>query len=293
MRTGGRDLGAEIARMSKVWFITGCSRGFGRIWAEAALARGDKVAASARDAASLAGLVDSYGQNVLPLRLDVADKSACELAINRAHETFGRLDVVVNNAGYGLFGTLEEASEQEIRDQFETNVFGAMWVTKAALPLLRTQRSGHFIQISSIAGIFASSNLGLYHASKWALEAFSQSLAAEVRDFGIKVTIIEPGGYSTEWGTTSAKWAKPLKEYDPIREAHQARRAAMRRGDPRATAPVLLEIVDMPEPPLRAIFGTGIVENVKKELESRIALWEKYRQLSDEAALTSIVRTAS
>ena len=279
--------------MSKVWLITGSSRGFGRVWAEAALARGDKVAATARDTGTLSALVQSYGDNVLPLQLDVTDKNACDAAVARAHEKFRRLDVVINNAGYGLFGALEEVTEAEARAQFETNVFGAMWVTKAAVPILRAQRSGHIIQISSIGGVTANPNLGLYHASKWALEAFSQSLSAEVRQFGIKVTIVEPGGYTTDWGTTSAKWAKPIPAYDGIREAHEARRSAMRRGDPLATAPVMLQIVDMAEPPLRLIFGTGVVDVAKKELEGRIAGWESHRNLSEEAAFTSIARTAS
>lgn len=273
--------------MSKVWFITGSSRGFGRVWAEAALARGDRVAATARNLASLDALVARYASSVLPIALDVDDKSAVDSAVRRAHETFGRLDVVVNNAGYGLFGTIEEVSESEARAQMETNVFGALWVTKAALPIMRQQRSGHVIQISSIAGILANSNLGLYHASKWALEGFSQALAAEVREFGIRVTIVEPGGYTTDWGTTSALWAKPLPAYERIREQHQARRAVMRRGAPEDTAVVMLQLVDMPEPPLRIVFGRGLVDPIAKEYENRVALWRRYSELSELAAASA------
>ena len=164
----------------KVWFITGTSRGFGREWAIAALERGDKVAATARDTTSLDDLTAKYGDAILPLQLDVTDRAADFAAVKQAHEHFGRLDVVVNNAGYGQFGFVEEVSEQDARDQIETNVFGALWVTQAALPYLRAQGSGHIIQVSSIGGIVAFPNVGIYHASKWALEGFSQSLAQEV-----------------------------------------------------------------------------------------------------------------
>src|SRR6202521_4799309 len=202
---------------SKVWFITGTSKGFGRVWAEAALARGDRVAATARDVRSLAPLVERYGAEVSAITLDVTDKAAVAAAIAEAHTRFGRLGVVVNNAGYGLFGAVEEISEAEARGQLETNLFGALWVTQAALPIMRAQGSGHIIQISSIGGVNAFPTVGLYHASKWALEGFSQSLAAEVAEFGIKVTIVEPGGYATEWGGASAKRAAQLPAYDCAR----------------------------------------------------------------------------
>src|SRR3954469_23083733 len=193
----------EHTDMSKTWFITGTSKGFGRIWAEAALARGDRVVATARDAATLADLAERHGDLVLPLQLDVTDKAAVDAAVAQAHTHFGRLDVVVNNAGYGLFGTIEEVSERQARDQIETNLFGALWVTKAALPILREQGAGHIIQVSSIGGVNAFPTVGLYHASKWGLEGFTQALAQEVADLGIKVTIVEPTGYSTDWAGPS------------------------------------------------------------------------------------------
>ena len=197
--------------MSKVWFITGSSKGFGRIWAEAALERGDKVALTARNADTVAELAERYGENALPLTLDVTDKAAVDAAIAQAHEHFGRLDVVVNNAGYGLFGSVEEVSEQQARDQIETNLFGALWVTQAALPILREQGSGHVIQVSSIGGVHAFPGIGLYHASKWGLEGFTQALAGEVAGLGIKVTIVEPGGFSTDWAGPSAVTADELE----------------------------------------------------------------------------------
>src|ERR1700712_197304 len=168
--------------MTKNWFITGTSRGFGREWAIAALDRGDKVAATARNIESLSDLVDKYGENLLPLELDVTDREADFAAVARAHDVFGSLDVVINNAGFGQFGMIEELSEAEARDQFETNVFGALWITQAALPFLRAQGSGHIVQVSSIGGISAFPTVGMYHASKWGLEGFSQALAQEVAD---------------------------------------------------------------------------------------------------------------
>ena len=156
----------------KTWFITGCSRGFGREWAIAALERGDRVAATARDTSTLDDLVEKYGDAILPIELDVTDRAADFEAVAAAHEKFGRLDIVVNNAGYGQFGFVEELSEDDFRNQIETNVFGAMWVTQAALPFLREQGSGHILQVSSIGGISAFPNVGAYHASKWALEGF-------------------------------------------------------------------------------------------------------------------------
>ncbi|QEC46354.1 SDR family NAD(P)-dependent oxidoreductase [Baekduia soli] len=181
---------------AKTWFITGTSRGFGREWAAAALQRGDRVAASARDTGGLDDLVARHGDALLALALDVTDRDAAFAAVARAHEHFGRLDVVVNNAGYGQLGMVEELSEQEARDQIETNLFGALWVTQAALPFLREQGSGHILQVSSIGGISALPGIGMYHASKWALEGLSQALAQEVAGFGIHVTLIEPGGWS-------------------------------------------------------------------------------------------------
>src|ERR1700760_1115605 len=192
---------------NKTWFITGTSRGFGREWAIAALERGDRVAGTARDPSTLDDLKQTYGEALLPMALDVTDRDAVFAAVKRAHEHFGRLDIVVNNAGYGQFGMVEELSEDEARAQMETNVFGALWITQAALPHLRKQKSGHILQVSSIGGISAFPGLGLYHASKWALEGFSQSLAGELAAFGVHVTLIEPGGYDTDWNGVSGRRA--------------------------------------------------------------------------------------
>src|ERR1700734_2147182 len=241
----------------KTWFITGTSRGFGREWAIAALERGDKVAATARNLASLDDLVAKYGDAILPIALDVTDRDADFAAVKRARERFGRLDVIVNNAGYGHFGMVEEISEAEIRAQLETNVLGALGVTQAALPYLRGQGNGHILQVSSIGGISAFMNTGAYHASKWALEGFSQSLAQEVAEFGVKVTLIEPAGYSTDWSGSSAVHSTPLPAYDNAREeaARSGAQGFTARGNPVATREAILRIVDSDNPPLRLFLG--------------------------------------
>ncbi len=270
---------------AKVWFITGTSRGFGREWTVAALERGDQVAATARDVSTLDDLVAKYGDALLPIALDVTDRDADFAAVTAAHEHFGRLDVVVNNAGYGQFGFVEELSEAEARDQIETNVFGALWVTQAALPYLRAQGSGHIIQVSSIGGISAFPGLGAYHASKWALEGFSQSLAAEVERFGIHVTLIEPGGFSTDWGGASAKRASELSEYDGLR-ADVARWRSERNavpGNPEASAAAVLKVVDAENPPLRVFFGSAPLQIAKADYENRLRTWEEWQPVSELA----------
>jgi NAD(P)-dependent dehydrogenase (short-subunit alcohol dehydrogenase family) len=267
----------------KVWFITGTSKGFGRIWAEAALGRGDKVAATARDAATLAALPEKYGDSVLTMALDVQDRDADFAAVKKAHDAFGRLDVVVNNAGYGLFGAIEEVSEEEARDQIETNLFGALWVTQAALPIMREQGSGHIIQVSSIGGVTAFPEVGLYHASKWGLEAFSQSLSQEVADFGIDVTLVEPQGFSTDWSGPSSIHATEMDAYDPMRERRKKQLGARKRGDPEATGTAILKLVDAEKPPLRCFFGATAFDIVRPDYESRIANWEEWDWLAKEA----------
>jgi NAD(P)-dependent dehydrogenase (short-subunit alcohol dehydrogenase family) len=266
---------------TKVWFITGTSRGFGREWALAALERGDSVAATARDLSSLDDIAAAHGDALLPIELDVTDREAAFAAVGQAHEHFGRLDVIVNNAGYGQFGMVEELSEDEARAQIETNLFGALWVTQAALPILRAQGSGHFLQVSSIGGISAFPMVGIYHASKWALEGLSQALAQEVAGFGIKVTLIEPGGYSTDWSGSSARRAEPLADYDELRgqvESWRASRGAP--GDPVATRAAVLTLVDSDDPPLRVFFGNAPLGIATADYESRLATWNEWQPLS-------------
>jgi NAD(P)-dependent dehydrogenase (short-subunit alcohol dehydrogenase family) len=269
---------------AKTWFITGTSRGFGREWAIAALDRGDTVAATARDVSSLDDLVATYGEAILPIRLDVTDRDADFAAVRQAHEHFGRLDVIVNNAGYGQFGMVEEISEAEIRAQWETNLLGALWVTQAALPFLREQGSGHILQVSSIGGISAFVNTGAYHASKWALEGLSQSLAQEVAGFGIKVTLIEPSGYSTDWAGPSAKHATVLPAYEPVHEqAVRTRAQRFTPGDPGATRDAVLRLVDSPDPPLRLFLGEAPLGIATADYESRLASWRAWQPVAAAA----------
>ena len=267
---------------AKTWFITGASRGFGREWAIAALERGDRVAATARDTSSLDDLAATYGDALLPIELDVTDRAADFAAVAQAHDHFGGLDVVVNNAGYGHFGFVEELSEEDFRAQLETNVFGAMWVTQAALPFLRAQGSGHILQVSSIGGISAFPLVGAYHASKWALEGFSQTLAQEVADFGIHVTLIEPGGFSTDWSGPSAKHSEQLPAYDEVRERIMAQRAERNAepGDPTSSAAAVLRVVDAEEPPLRVFFGRAPLGIARADYESRLQTWEQWNDVS-------------
>src|ERR1700677_1974974 len=267
---------------SKTWFITGASRGFGREWSIAALERSDRVVATARNVETLDELVRDYQENIFPLALDVTDRDAAFKAVRRGFEHFGRLDVVVNNAGYGQFGMVEELTEQEAREQIETNLFGALWVTQAALPYLREQGSGHIIQVSSIGGISAFANIGMYHASKWALEGISQALALEVADFGIKVTVVEPGGFATDWGGSSARHATPSPAYEAEREKSARFRAQRtdQSGDPTASSAAILKLVDAPNPPLRVFFGDGPLAIATADYESRLATWREWEWLS-------------
>ena len=267
----------------KVWFITGASRGFGKIWAEAALQRGDLVAATARNPQDLAPLVSAHGKTFLPLALDVTQRQSVFDAVQRAHAHFGRLDVLINNAGYGQFGAIEELSEDAVRSQFETNVFGALWVLQAALPLMRAQGSGHLLSVSSIGGITAFPNIGIYHASKWALEAINQSLAQEVAPFGLKVTLIEPAGYATDWSGSSAKHATPLAEYGNMRELAAKRRTAVKPGNPQATANAILQLVDAENPPLRFFLGSVCLPIAKRDYEKRLAEWQAWNAISAAA----------
>jgi NAD(P)-dependent dehydrogenase (short-subunit alcohol dehydrogenase family) len=269
----------------KVWFITGTSRGFGREWATAALERGDRVVATARKLDALKDLAEKYPTTMLPLELDVTNKAAVTAAVDQGYEHFGHLDVVINNAGYGLFGMIEEVSEALARAQMETNFFGALWVTQAALPHLRAQKSGHIIQVSSIGGITAFPSIGLYNASKWALEGFSQALALEVRAFGIRVTLLEPGPFETDWSGSSAAHAEPLPAYDTLRKVVTAGRKAAsgKRGDPTATRSAILKVVDADKPPLRVFFGDAPLDMASADYEARLKTWQEWQPVSLEA----------
>ncbi len=269
---------------NKVWFITGASRGFGRVWAEAALKRGDKVAATARSLASIADLKEKYGANVLTLELDVTRPDQAKTALAQAHAHFGHLNIVLNNAGYSLVGTIEEASPDDVRALYETNIFGSLAVIQAALPLLRKQGGGHILGVSSGLGHVTMPVIGYYCSSKWAFEAIHESLAAEVEPFGIKVTIIEPGAYATDFGSPeSLKFAAGLDIYTDFKTQFFERLRNTERGDPAATPEAIFKIVDAENPPLRFFLGSHNLPWVRAAYAERLATWEAWEAVSTSA----------
>lgn len=274
--------------MHKIWFVTGSSRGLGREFVEAALARGDKVAATARGTDSLTDLTERYGDAILPLVMDVTDRAAVTDAVERTVARFGRIDTVVNNAGYAQVGAVEELTERELREQMETNLFGAVWVIQAVLPHMREQGSGRLFQLSSAAGLFSMPLGGAYHASKWALEGLNEALAKEVAEFGITVTIIEPGGYATREGNNpdpmnNGHMSAAIPAYGPLRERLSGALTKQPEGDPAAAAQVLLKLADMDEPPPRILFGTGFHPMVQQVYADRLQTWQDWLELSLEA----------
>jgi NAD(P)-dependent dehydrogenase (short-subunit alcohol dehydrogenase family) len=269
--------------MAQTILITGASRGFGRIWAEAFLDRGDKVIATARNTKALEGLVKKYGNAVLPLQLDVTNRSQSFDVVKKSYEHFGRLDVVINNAGYGLFGAIEETSEQDVRNQLEANVFGVLWVTQAALPIMRQQGHGHIIQVSSVLGLTALPILGIYNASKFAVEGLSETLAAEVKGFGINVTIVEPNGFATGFLNGSSVHSQPIDAYDEVKEAFKQGLTDESFGNPDATAEAILKLVDSPNPPLRLFLGKVALPWIKQVYSQRLAEWESWDEVAVKA----------
>ena len=260
----------------RTWFITGASRGLGRSFAQAALGAGDRVAATARDTSALDDLVAEHGDAVVPIVLDVTDRDAAFAAVAQAHDRLGRLDVIVNNAGYGVSGAIEELSEEQARRQIEVNLFGALWVTQAALPILRAQGSGWIVQVSSIGGLAAFPLTGIYHASKWALEGFSESLRQEVAPFGVKVLMVEPSGFRTDWAGSSMDRADPIDAYQEV-EAISNRRSAQREenngaqpGNPDLAARALLDTLDREDPPFRLLLGNIAYDVAVDRYQSRL-----------------------
>ncbi|MEV7007353.1 SDR family oxidoreductase [Streptosporangium sp. NPDC051022] len=268
---------------SRTWFITGASRGLGRAFALAALERGDRVAAAARTIASH-DFGDRYGDRLLPLPLDVTDRAAVFAAVTTAAEHFGRLDIVVNNAGTLSMGMIEEFTEAEARAQLEVNLFGAMWVCQAALPHLRAQGSGHIVQISSIAALGGFPSTGMYSASKFALEGMSEALAMEVARFGVKLTVVQPGGYWTDLYTGGLTTTTPLEPYGPLR-AEMERQWAEGSVDsePRLAAEAMLELVDSDDPPLRLLLGSMVYDLAFDLCRRRMDTWAGWERVSRAA----------
>lgn len=266
----------------RTWFITGASRGLGRAFALAALERGDQVAAAARTI-ERADFDDQYGDRLLALPLDVTDRDAVSAAVDTAVEHFGRLDIVVNNAGTMSSGMVEEFTEAEARAQLEVNFFGAMWVCQAVLPHLRDQASGHIVQISSIAALGGFPSTGMYSASKFALEGMSEALAMEAAPFGVKLSIVQPGGYWTDL-YTSMTTTSPLPAYDPLRaELERQWAEGSIDSEPRLAAEALLKLVDSENPPLRLLLGSMVYDLAFDISRGRMETWAGWEQVSRAA----------
>ena len=264
----------------KAWLITGISSGFGRAAAEAALSRGDVVVGTVRNEKARAEFAALAPGRSIGMLLDVTDEAAVHATVKAAEEATGGIDILVNNAGYGLVGAVEEATMAEIRAQFEVNVFGAVAVLQAALPYMRARRAGHLINITSVSGLVGWPSLGIYSGSKFALEGICETLALEVAPLGIKVTMIEPGGFRTEFAKGSRIWTERLiEDYDPT--VGQSRRileehAGHEIGDPAKVAGAILAVADSPEPPLRLLLGSdalGYMTNKMAEQKAEIDAW--------------------
>jgi NAD(P)-dependent dehydrogenase (short-subunit alcohol dehydrogenase family) len=268
--------------MAKVWLVTGSSRGLGRALAEAVLAAGHRLVATARDPRQIADLVERYPDRALAVALDVTDRAQAEAAIRAAVDTFGRLDVVVNNAGYANVNAIEDFTEDDFRAQIETNLWGVITVTRAALPVLRRQRSGHIIQISSVGGRDTAPGIGPYQTAKWAVEGFSGVLQKEVAPLGVHVTLIEPGGFRTDWAGSSMTVHEIREDYRPTvgRMAALRGSGATAIGDPRKAAQAILRISEVETPPLRLLLGSDAYAMARAADEARIASDEEWRELT-------------
>lgn len=269
--------------MSKVWLITGSSRGLGWALANAVLEAGDKLVATARDPAQLADLVEAYGSRVVALPLDVTDEVAAEAAVKTAVETFGRLDVLVNNAGYGNVAPIEDTSLADFRAQIETNLFGTVIMTKAAIPVMRGQGAGHIIQFSSVGGRIGPVGRAPYAAAKWGVEGFSEVLSKEVGPLGIKVTVIEPGGFRTDFAGSSTALFAGRPEYAETVGAmadYQRNYNGRQPGDPAKAAAVVLHIASLDAPPLRLLLGSDAAAAVERADAARMEADRTWRVIS-------------
>ena len=269
---------------SQVWLITGSSRGIGRALAEAVLATGHRLVATARNPKQLSDLVDRYGERVRAVALDVSDERAAALAVASAVDTFGRLDVLVNNAGYGDLSSIEDTKIKDFRAQIETNLFGVIIVTKAAIPVMRRQGSGHILQFSSVGGRVGPVGRGAYAAAKWGVEGFSEVLSKEVDPFGIKVTIVEPGGFRTDFAGASTTIAPDNPVYaDTVGKVARFQREynGAQPGDPAKAAAAILRVTSVDDPPLRLLLGSDAVRAVDEATKARAEVDKKWRQLSE------------
>ncbi|WP_293678864.1 oxidoreductase [uncultured Phenylobacterium sp.] len=269
--------------MSQTWFITGASRGLGRALAEAVLEAGHRLVATARDPRRLGDLVDRHGGSVILAPLDVTDPRAPDTAVAQAQSAFGGIDVLVNNAGYGDVGSAEDMTLADIRSQIETNLFGAIHVTRAVIPLMRRQTSGRILMLSSVGGRVGAPGRTAYSAAKWGVEGYAEALALEMALIGVKVTILEPGGFRTDFAGSSTKLAAGRAEYDAVVGA-QARRQAeydgRQPGDPARAAQAILTVAALDAPPLRLPLGRDALDIIRAADQARLAELERWRDLS-------------
>ncbi|HEY9253137.1 MAG TPA: oxidoreductase [Stenotrophomonas sp.] len=269
--------------MTLRWLITGSSRGLGRALSEAVLQAGHRLVATARDPAQLAALGARHGDAVRAVALDVTDPAAAERAVQTAHEAFGGLDVLVNNAGYGNVDSVEDTPLSDFRQQIETNLFGTIIMTKAAIPLLRAQRGGHIIQLSSVGGRVGAPGRAPYSAAKWGVEGFSESLALEMALVGVRVTIVEPGGFRTDFAGASTSLREGRAEYDAVVGAAARRQRdydGRQPGDPARAAQAILQLAAMAQPPLRLALGSDAVAAIEAADGRRREELERWRALS-------------
>ncbi|WP_174187041.1 SDR family NAD(P)-dependent oxidoreductase [Nocardia barduliensis] len=269
--------------MTRVWLITGASRGLGRAFAEAALQAGDRVIGAARNVEPLADLARRYPDDLVRLPLDVTDRAAVFAAAKQACAAFGRLDIVVNNAGAMLLGMVEEASEEQIRAHFDVNLFGAVWVTQAVLPYLRAQGGGRILQVTTMGTGGGFPMVGLYAAGKSALDSVSEAVAMEAEQFGVKLTIVQMGGYDTGLFTTGTTMTAPDPRYQQLRDELTEMWGDEAGPAPDTAAPVIMELVDLPDPPRRLIVGSGSFDIVQQDLQDRAANYRAWEQLSRKA----------
>lgn len=266
-------------RKSKVWFITGCSTGFGRLLSEAALKQGDQVFLTSRKVKDIEDLVKEYPKLAHSAHLDVTDNASIKNALKIALKSFGRIDVLVNNAGFGFAGAFEEMTDKQIRKEFDTNFFGVLNVTRAILPTLRKQKSGHILNFSSIVGRMSFPTMGTYCSSKYAIEGFSEALAAELKSFGIKLTMIEPGAYNTDFAHRSLATAKPRPEYKALHEEMDKFNTDNENGDLFSAIQAMVAVVELSDPPLRMPLGFGTLPRIVQKLSSDIEAYNKIKSL--------------
>jgi NAD(P)-dependent dehydrogenase (short-subunit alcohol dehydrogenase family) len=270
--------------LSPVWLVTGSSRGLGRAIVEHALASGQRVVATARTVSALDPLVAQYGNRIVAITQDVTDPAAADAAVAAALKAFGRIDVLVNNAGYGFIGAFEEMTPDEFARQIDANFWGVVHTTRAVVPVMRRQRSGRILQITSIGGRAANPGLSGYQAAKFAVEGFSEALAQELAPFGVRLTIVEPGGFRTDWAGASMAFAKAMPDYDAsvgvMRTLIAEAAPDVIRGDPEKAAKVVLEVAAMAEPPLRIVLGTDALLLLRHVYERELQGLEQWKTLS-------------